>query len=138
MLDYILGTLQVRKLYDDEHWTIFFSSFSGPPVIESLEYGVNGHGLYIIKCTTSGTPPTKVTWTRNGVAIGYKDGTYKQTQILVNRTKTEYQNVLTVEGSFEDATGTYGCTVDNSLGISETVNKTIKCMNRLQFYCLGG
>ena len=76
----------------------------------------------------SGTPPTKVTWTRNGVIISYNDGVYKQTQNLINRTKTEYQNVLTVDGSIEDAIGTYGCTVENSLGISETASKTIKCM----------
>jgi hypothetical protein len=107
--------------------TEFSYTFSGPPVIESLEYGVNEHGLYMIKCTTSGTPPTRITWRRNGVGIDRNDGTYKQTQSLINRTKTEYHNVLMVDGSFEDAIGSYSCTVDNSHGTSEIVSRTIKC-----------
>ena len=104
---------------------------SEPPVIERLEYGVNDHGLYVIKCTTSGTPPTKVTWTRNDAVIDSNDGMYKPTQTLVNRTKTVYENVLMVNGSFEDAVGNYSCTVENSLGASETINRTIKCIPTL-------
>ena len=100
-------------------------------MIESLKYGVNYQGLYIINCTTSGTPPTKVTWTRNDVIIDNNDGTYKPSQTLVNRIKTVYINVLMVDGSFEDAIGNYSCTVGNSLGTSEIVNRTIKCISTL-------
>ena len=111
---------------------VFFCS--GPPVIESLEYGINDHGLYIIKCTTSGTPPTKVTWTRNDGVIDNNDGMYKPTQTLINRIRTVYENVLIVNGSFEDAIGNYSCTVGNSLGTSTTISRTIKCIPTLSHY----
>ena len=92
---------------------------------------MNDQGVYVINCITSGTPPTNVTWTRNDVVIDNNDGTYKPSQILVNRTKTVYDNVLMVDGLFEDAIGNYSCTVGNSLGISKTVNRTIKCISTL-------
>ena len=132
--------MQVRQLikFTMMHiWTFqddsifFFLSLSGPPVIKSLEYGVNDHGVYVIKCTTSGTPPTKVTWTRNDTTIDSDDGMYKPTQTLVNRTKTVYENVFMVDGSFEDAIGNYSCIAENSLGTSETVSRTIKCIPTL-------
>ena len=88
---------------------------------------MNDAGLYVIKCTTSGSPPTTVIWTRNSVIIDRNDGMYKPTQALVNRTGTVYENTLIVDGSFEDAIGDYSCTAENSLGISKTVNRTIKC-----------
>ena len=89
---------------------------------------MNDRGVYVVKCTTSGSPPTKVTWTRNDAIIDRNDGMYKPAQTLINRTSTVYENVLIVDGSFEDAVGNYSCTVENSLGTSETVNRTIKCV----------
>ena len=35
--------------------------YSGPPVIESLEYGINDCGVYVVKCSTTSSyrsPPT--------------------------------------------------------------------------------
>ena len=95
-------------------------------MIADLEYGLNSVGLYTLTCTTSGTPPTSVTWTRNGVIISDDDSMYKSTQVLVDRNNTEYENRLTVTGSFEDAVGDYSCTAENSIGTSDTVNRTIK------------
>ena len=87
--------------------------YSGPPVINSLEYGVNSAGLYVITCTTTRSPPTAVTWTRNGVLIEHNDGRYKSSQTIVNRSGTVYENKLTIDGSFEDAVGDYSCTAEN-------------------------
>ena len=91
-----------------------------------MEYGVNVEGLYTVTCTTAGSPPTSVTWTRNSDIISKNDSMYKSTVMLVDRNNTIYQNLLTIGGSFEDAVGEYSCMVENSLGASDIVNKTIK------------
>ena len=91
-----------------------------------MEYGLSNGGLYTVTCTTSGTPPTSVTWTKNGVAISTNDSMYQFTQVLIDRNDTVYENLLTIKGVFEDAIGDYSCTAENSLGVSETVNRTIK------------
>lgn len=102
----------------------FFLSVA--PAIEDLEYGLSNEGLYTITCTTFGTPPTSVTWTKNGVVISTNNSMYQFTQVLVDRNDTIYENLLTIKEMFEDAIGDYSCTAKNSLGASETVNRTIK------------
>ena len=95
-------------------------------MITNVEYGLNSEGHYTLTCTTSGSPPTSVMWTRNGAPVSENGNMYKTTQVLVNRNETIYENLLVMSGSFEDAVGEYSCTVENSLGTSGTVNKTIK------------
>ena len=106
-------------------WQIFDSV---PPVIEDLNYGLSSEGLYSVTCITSGTPPTSVTWTRNGVVITVNESMYQSTQVLIDRNGTIYGSFLTINGTFEDAVGDYSCTAENSLGASDTVNRTIKGM----------
>lgn len=93
-----------------------------------MEYGLNDAGFYTVTCTTSGSPPTSITWTRNGAILKMEDTKYTSTQALVNRNETVYENTLTIEGSLEDAVGDYSCTVENYVGVSETANRTIKGM----------
>ena len=100
-------------------------------MVVSVEYGQTAEELYTLTCTSSGSPPTSVTWTRNGVTITADDDQYKATQQLVNRTETIYNNLLTISGSFEDAIGDYSCSVENSIGASNMVNRTIKGMHSL-------
>ena len=95
-------------------------------MITDLEYGLNSEGLYTITCTTSGTPPTSVTWTKNGVVISTNDSMYQFTQVLIDRNDTIYENLLIIKGAYKDVVGDYSCTVENSLGGSDPVNRTIK------------
>ena len=99
-------------------------------MISDVEYAVNSAGLYTVTCTSFGSPPTSVTWTKNGATVSMENSQhmYKSAQVLVDRNETIYENILTIMGSLEDAVGDYGCTVENYIGISETVNKTIKGM----------
>ena len=97
-----------------------------PPVIVNVKYGLNSEGNYAVTCTTSGSPPTSVTWTRNGVPVSKDENVYKTIQILVDRNETIYENLLVISGSFEDVIGEYSCTVENSLETSGPINKTIK------------
>ena len=89
---------------------------------------MNSAGLYAVTCTSFGSPPTSVTWTKNGATVSTENvqHMYTSAQVLVDRNETIYENVLTINGSIEDAVGEYGCTVQNYIGTSETVNKTIK------------
>ena len=95
-------------------------------MITDLEYGLTSEGLYTITCTTFGTPPTSVTWTKNGVVISTNDSMYQFTQVLVDRNDTIYENLLIIKGAYKDVVGDYSCTVENSLGASDPVNRTIK------------
>ena len=79
-------------------------------------------------------------WERDGERIYQNDTNYQFSQILVERTSSTYNNTLTINGTIEDVVGEYSCTVSNTLGSSNELEKTfqgtmhdLKCV--IAIYC---
>ena len=98
-------------------------SISGVPTATSLVYNETTRSL---TCTSTGGPPTTVTWRRNGAVITI-NATYQQTQVVTDPVTGTYQTVLTIDQSVTDIFGTYSCTVGNTWGISAAINTTGIC-----------
>ena len=66
-----------------------------------------------LTCTSTGGPPTTVTWRKNGVLVN--DSVYQQSQIVLNTTTATYENIL-YSDHIEDLVGSFTCRVINSQG----------------------
>ena len=79
-----------------------------------------------LTCTSTGGPPTTVTWRKNGVLVN--DSLYQQSQIVLNTTTATYENTLYSDWyRIEDLVGSFTCSVINSRGnnsISISTNGT--------------
>ena len=104
-----------------------------------MEYSAVGDGTYTITCTTTGSPPTTASWTRNGIELTTSEekGKYTSSQIVIDRTSSTFDNVLTIKGSYADAVGDYKCNLSNTLGVA-TANKTINGMTIINTLLLPG
>ena len=73
--------------------------------------------LTTLKCTTTGSPATTVTWTRNERPLTIDGNTYRLTQTVTNRAAATYENVLTITEQHSSIVGaTFACRVRNTLG----------------------
>ena len=63
------------------------------------------------------SPPTTVTWKRDGVAIDAGSSEYKALQIVVDRENSHYQNILYIVGAFEImGSHNFTCEIENIAG----------------------
>ena len=90
---------------------------SAPPTVSSLTYDSDARTL---TCTSTDSPATNVTWTRDGVTLTVDGTTYSMTQTVTDRRASTYENVLATR----DISGTYvySCLVRNALGDSNTMS----------------
>ena len=95
-----------------------------------MEYSASDDGTYILTCTSMGSPPTTVSWTRNQInlATSGSEGKYTFSKKVIDKPSTTYDNVLTIKGIYEDAVGDYKCTITNSIG-EATAEKTVNGMH---------
>ena len=63
-----------------------------------------------LTCTSTGGPPTTVTWRKNGVLVDLS--LYEQSQRLVDAMEATYQSVL-FNDNVTDFVGTFTCEVSN-------------------------
>ena len=101
------------------------------PLVTALEHTISS-SLYTLTCTSTGSPPTTVTWTKDGETLITDGTTYSLTQTLVNRVTSTYNSTLTVEASFADILGEYSCSVMNSIGTSNV--QQIKIQGRSNWW----
>ena len=66
--------------------------------------------LTTLTCTSTGGPPTTVTWRKNGVPVDLS--LYEQSQRLVDAVEATYQSVL-FNDNVTDFVGTFTCEVSN-------------------------
>ena len=91
------------------------SSLTAPPTVSSLTYDC---GTRTLTCTSTGSPATTVTWTKDGATLTVDGTTYSMTQTVTDRRTSTYENELTLPAT-GDISGNYSCQVRNALGESQ-------------------
>ena len=86
---------------------------AGFPSITSLIFDRNSTTLM---CTSTGGPPTTVTWRRNGVLVN--DSLYQQSQRVMNTQTATYENVL-FSNDITNFVDTFSCDVGNVRSTAE-------------------
>ena len=95
----------------------------GSPVITSLLYERNT----TLTCTSTGGPPTTVTWRKNDILVD--NSIYEQSQRLVDAESATYENVL-FNDNVTNFVGTFTCEVSNVRGsIEETRELNGNCLS---------
>ena len=84
--------------------------------------------MLTLTCTSTGSPATTVTWTRDGGALTVDGTTYSMTQTVTDRRTSTYENVLSISFDAPSNVGDYTCTVSNALG-SDSMDFTIRGTN---------
>ena len=87
----------------------------GSPSITSLRFDRNSTTL---TCTSTGGPPTTVSWRKDGVPVDLS--LYEQSQQLVDAESATYQSIL-FNDNVTNFVGTFTCEVSN---VRETVQET--------------
>ena len=98
------------------------------PVIMSLQINEFSTGYLTLNCTSTGSPATTVIWTLNGTELTIDGTIYHQTQSVIDRRRSTYENLLNVSITTDTTPGIYGCTVTNRLGISNMETIMVKGM----------
>ena len=115
MLDYIplISIVSIINTFQTFFNTVI-SPTTDPPTIVDMEYDEESRS---VRCISTGSPATVVTWMKDGVIIDESSTDYTLTQTITNRATSTYNNIVTVnEGAPGGVTGTYICTVTNDLG----------------------
>ena len=103
----------------------FFNTVISPttvlPTIVDMEYDEESRS---VRCISTGSPATVVSWMKDGVIIDESSTDYTLTQTITNRATSTYNNIVTVnEGAPGGVAGTYNCTVTNDKGTA--TNETV-------------
>ena len=83
----------------------------------------------ILNCTTTGLPPTTVTWSKDGVEIS-SGNDYEFSQRVIDVNNTVYESLMIIDGeSVCDMQGLYQCFVQCHDDIGELVNNATDSVN---------
>ena len=84
--------------------------------------------MLALTCTSTGSPATTFTWTKDGATLTVDGTTYSMTQTVTDRRTSTYENVLNISSDATSIVGDYTCTVNNTLG-SDSMDFTVRGMN---------
>lgn len=90
--------------------------------VSILSLGESTETVFTLRCTSTGSPPTNLTWTKDGEVVT-ADENFEVTQILRSGVISSYDNLLKINSEPSEVVGTYTCTVDNS--ISEPIEQIL-------------
>ena len=101
-------------------WSHFFVSFklvlhAGSPSITSVLFDRNSTTL---TCTSTGGPPTVVTWRKNGAVVNTSNSVYEQSQRLVDAEDSNYESIL-FNSDVADFVGSFTCEISNVRGTAQ-------------------
>ena len=71
----------------------------------------------VLTCTSTGGPPTIVTWRKYGALVN--DSLYQKSQEVLNTTTATYKNTL-FSHNIADLVGSFTCSVSNARGSNST------------------
>ena len=91
------------------------------PTVSSVTFDPDTRTL---TCTSTDSPATTVTWTKDGAILTVDGQIYSMAQTVTDRRTSTYENVLILPAS-GDISGTYSCQVGNALGDSNTATVDI-------------
>ena len=100
-------------------------SCTAAPRVISLQR-TDSTSILTLTCTSTFSPATNVTWTRDGDVLAIDGVMYKTYQTVTDRRTSTYQNILEVDYVAENINGIYTCSVTNAFGSSSrdlTVNR---------------
>ena len=85
-----------------------------------------GSLLGTLECLTQNSPPTTVTWSRDGVPVHVDGERYEMKQIATERQSySRYKTILLIRDAAELAgSHTYSCTITNAAGSTSQSIKT--------------
>ena len=106
-------TLQIKVWLIIEAECYLNHNSAGNVVITSLKYE---SVTQTIVCTSSGGPVTNVLWSKDDSSILNDGQNYELHKRIINETSATYENRLRILDASSIASGTYTCTVNNSLG----------------------
>ena len=85
----------------------------GSPSVTSLFLN---RSAMTLTCTSTGGPPTTVTWRKNGVLVN--DTLFHQSQRVVDTNTATYENLL-ISHDIANLIGNFSCLVSNDRGTRE-------------------
>ena len=102
---------------------IFMSLLIAPVRITSLH--VSPAAAFTLNCSSSGSPPTNVTWVKDGERLE-ANGTFATTQYLRDGVTSRYDSLLAVSLPPSQVVGTYTCSVENSVSAASEETLSIQ------------
>lgn len=93
---------------------ITFCYASALPKVSSLQLVTDSNSALTLNCTSTGSPALTVVWRKDGGLIDFS--TYTTSQIIRNQLLSTYDNLLEIKANPSEITGTYSCTIHDSLG----------------------
>ena len=102
-----------------------FLVLAPPSILSFISESSNSSST--LTCTSTGSPATNVSWTRNRQPLIVDGNTYKMSQTVTNRASSTYENVLIIDQPLATIIGsTFTCTVENMFGFdtSDSINIT--------------
>ena len=115
MLDYIpmVSIVSIISTFQTFFNTVIFPTTATPTIMD-IVYDEESRS---VRCISTGSPATVVSWMKDGVIIDESSTDYTLTQTITDRATSTYNNILTVNvGAPGGVAGTYICTVTNELG----------------------
>ena len=90
---------------------MMYTSLPDPPIIISLAFEED----CTLTCVSTGSPPTVVSWMKDGENITIDGHHFSLSQTITDRANSTYNNILTVrEGVPGGVAGVYTCQVSMS------------------------
>ena len=112
------------RIIECDYALLMFFSLAAPVSIDSLRVASATNSIFTLNCSSSGSPATMVTWTKDGRTLA-SSALYQMTQILSNGIMTTYSNLLTINAGPYAVTGDYSCEVSNQIGTARR-NATVR------------